>query len=79
MGNGCSSKIHGDEMADVIAMTGKSEIHEGPLVLPTFLQREETAAQIVALMQAKFSRPGPEEMLEILKCAELQVIALQRQ
>jgi hypothetical protein len=50
---------------------------ERPLALPSFLQREETAAQIVALMQAKFSRPGPQEMKEILKCAEQQITALQ--
>jgi len=40
------------------------------------LRREQLAAQIVALMQAHFSRPGPEEMKEILQCAEGQVIAL---
>lgn len=61
-------------MADVIKMRDP-ELHE--VHLPAFLQREETAAQIVALMQAKFSRPGPDEMREILKCAEQQVTALQ--
>jgi len=35
--------------------------------------REQLAAQIVALMQADFKRPGPEEMKEILKCAENQI------
>jgi hypothetical protein len=35
--------------------------------------REQIAAQIVALMQADFKRPGPEEMKEILKCAEDQI------
>ena len=44
--------------------------------MPLFLQREEIAAQIVALMQAKFNRPGPEEMKEILKCAEQQITGL---
>jgi len=44
--------------------------------IPSFLQREETAAQVVALMQARFDRPGPEEMQEILKCAAQQVTAL---
>lgn len=44
--------------------------------IPTFLQREETAAQIVALMQSRFDRPGPEEMQEILKCACEQITAL---
>lgn len=42
----------------------------------TLLRREQIAAQIVAVMQAHFSRPGPEEMKEILRCAEGQIIAL---
>lgn len=46
-------------------------------ILPLFLQREETAAQIVALMQSRFDRPGPEEMLQILECAEQQIIGSQ--
>ena len=41
--------------------------------------REQIAAQIVALMQADFRRPGPEEMKEILKCAEGQLATLQPQ
>jgi hypothetical protein len=65
-------------MAKIIAMGGAVEQPDPP-ALPAFLQREETAAQIVALMQAKFNRPGPEEMKEILKCAEQQVTALQLQ
>ena len=40
------------------------------------LRREQIAAQVVAVMQAHFSRPGPEEMKQILKCAEGQIIAL---
>jgi hypothetical protein len=40
------------------------------------LRREQMAAQIVAVMQAHFSRPGPEEMLVILHSAELQVTSL---
>jgi hypothetical protein len=66
-------------MADVITMCGSGEEEQAHVCLPPFLQREETAAQIVALIQAKFTQPGPEEMLEILKCAELQVIGLKRQ
>jgi hypothetical protein len=62
-------------MADVFEMGGKKEAATPSL--PTFLQREETAAQIVALMQAKFSRPGPQEMKEILRCAEQQITGLQ--
>ena len=52
------------------------KVKEQPLDAATILAREEIAAQIVALMQAKFTRPGPEEMLAILHCAELQVTAL---
>jgi len=50
-----------------------------PTAMPLFLRREEIAAQIVALMQAKFTRPGPDEMLQILKCAEQQIIGLLQQ
>jgi hypothetical protein len=42
----------------------------------TLIRREEIAAQIVAVMQAHFSRPGPQEMQEILRCAEGQITAL---
>lgn len=66
-------------MADVITMRSAESEERPPTSLPAFLKREETAAQIVALMQAKFVRPGPEEMLQILKCAELQVAGLRRQ
>jgi hypothetical protein len=65
-------------MAKLIRFGGEPEAKIS-VTLPPFLQREEIAAQIVALMQAKFTRPGPEEMLEILKCAEQQVTALQLQ
>lgn len=41
------------------------------------LRREQIAAQIVAVMQAHFSRPGPEEMKQILECADGQVTALE--
>ncbi len=39
-------------------------------------ETEETAAQIVALMQAKFSRPTPKEMLEILNCSADQICSI---
>ena len=64
-------------MAKIIEMGGAVEQLDTP-ALPPFLQREEIAAQIVALMQAKFSRPGPEEMKEILRCAEQQITGLQQ-
>ena len=41
------------------------------------IRREQIAAQVVAVMRAHFSRPGPQEMKEILRCAEGQVTALQ--
>ena len=63
-------------MADVISMRGANQGEAKCLTLPPFLQKEETAAQIVALMQARFSRPEPQEMLQILKCAEEQVTGL---
>jgi hypothetical protein len=62
-------------MADVISMRA-SQAEERPFALPSFLQREETAAQIVALMSARFSRPEPQEMLQILECARQQVTGL---
>ena len=61
--------------AEIFEMGPKQE--SAAVNLPLFLQREETAAQIVALMQAKFTRPGPQEMIEILKCAEQQITGLQ--
>lgn len=48
-----------------------------PLTGEEIIRREQIAAQIVAIMQAHFTRPGPEEMKEILRCAEGQVTALQ--
>ena len=47
--------------------------------IPALLQREETAAQIVSLMQSRFDRPGPEEMKQILQAAEQQITGLQLQ
>jgi hypothetical protein len=43
---------------------------------PDLIWREQLAAQVVALMQADFKRPGPEEMKEVLKCAEGQIAGL---
>ena len=65
-------------MAKVLTMGGEAE-QPSVRVVPNLLQREETAAQIVALMQSRFDRPGPEEMKQILKAAEEQVIGLQLQ
>jgi hypothetical protein len=62
---------------NLIKMPGSGDQESQPAALPLFLQREETAAQIVALMQAKFSRPGPDEMRQILRCAEQQITAQQ--
>ena len=39
------------------------------------MRREQIAAQIVAIMQADFSRPGPQEMKQILESAESQITA----
>ena len=66
-------------MAKIIEMGAANEQPITAPPLPDFLQREEIAAQIVALMQAKFNRPGPEEMKEILRCAEQQITGLQLQ
>jgi hypothetical protein len=65
-------------MAKVLNMVG--ETNESAIrTIPSVLQREETAAQIVSLMQARFDRPGPEEMKQILEAASQQVIGLQLQ
>jgi hypothetical protein len=42
------------------------------------LHREQLAAQIVAIMQADFHRPEPDEMRDILKCADGQITAMQQ-
>ena len=63
-------------MAKVLSI-GPEEPASTERRIPHFLQREETAAQIVALMQSRFDRPGPDEMLQILKCAEEQVTGSQ--
>jgi hypothetical protein len=46
-------------------------------ILPKCWEREETAAQLVAIMQAKFSHPSSQEMLEILRCTEQQISSMQ--
>jgi hypothetical protein len=37
------------------------------------VEREQLAAQIVAIMKAHFARPGPEEMKAILACASHKI------
>jgi hypothetical protein len=49
---------------------------EQPLSGEVLIRREQIAAQVVAVMQAHFSRPGPDEMKEILRCADGQITAL---
>lgn len=65
-------------MAKVLNM-GHEEDGMKVRTIPSILQREETAAQIVALMQSRFDRPGPEEMKQILQAAEQQITGLQLQ
>jgi hypothetical protein len=36
-------------------------------------RREQLAAQIVAITRTDFHRPGPDELRDILKCAEAQI------
>ena len=57
----------------VVSISGEPSSIPGEILI----RREQIAAQIVAVMQAHFSRPGPQEMNEILRCAEGQVTALQ--
>jgi hypothetical protein len=63
-------------MAKVVRMGGE-DVRSTVRTIPSLLQREETAAQIVALMQARIDRPGPEEMQRILESASQQLIGLQ--
>ena len=60
-------------MSGKIIQMGGEQPPSGELLI----RREQIAAQVVAVMQAHFSRPGQEEMKEILRCAEGQVTALQ--
>jgi len=57
----------------VVSISGETPAVPGEVLI----RREQIAAQVVAVMQAHFSRPGPQEMKEILHCAEGQVTALQ--
>jgi hypothetical protein len=65
-------------MAKMLNM-GSGEATSATRTIPHLLQREETAAQIVALMRSRFDRPGPDEMKQILNAAEQQIIGLQLQ
>lgn len=58
-------------MSNVIKFGGETKPSGDELI-----RREQIAAQVVAVMQAHFSRPGPDEMKEILRCAEGQITAL---
>jgi hypothetical protein len=57
----------------VVSISGEPQTIPGDVLI----RREQIAAQVVAVMRAHFSRPEPQEMKEILHCAEGQVIALQ--
>jgi hypothetical protein len=57
----------------VVSIAREPQTPSGELLI----RREQIAAQVVAVMRAHFSRPGPEEMKEILRCAEGQVTALE--
>lgn len=57
----------------VVSIAREPQIPSGEVLL----RHEQIAAQVVAVMRAHFSRPGPEEMKEILRCAEGQVTALE--
>ncbi len=63
-------------MAKLIDFSGSSSQPNHGIGL---MEREQLAAQIVAIMQAHFTRPGPEEMKEVLRSATEQVNALQPQ
>lgn len=41
----------------------------------TAVAREQVAAQIVAIMQALFARPNPDQMRELLQLADGQIAA----
>jgi hypothetical protein len=57
----------------VVSISGETPTIPGEVLI----RREQIAAQVVAVMRAHFSRPEPQEMKEILHCAEGQVTALQ--
>ncbi len=70
-------RVPGLKMATVIKLGVGNQLEAKKI--PALLQRDETAAQIVALMQSRFDRPGPEEMQRILEAAGQQVIGLRLQ
>jgi hypothetical protein len=59
--------------AKIVSISGQPQTASGEVLI----RREQIAAQIVAVMQAHFTRPGPQEMQEILRCAEGQITAQQ--
>lgn len=61
-------------------MMGKLVTLEGQPVRESLgaIEREQLAAQVVAVMQAHFTRPGPEQMKQVLNSAVDQVTALQQ-
>ena len=59
----------------VVSITGATA--DNAISGETLIRREQIAAQVVAIMRAHFSRPGPQEMREILRCADGQVTALE--
>jgi hypothetical protein len=64
-------------MAKMLNMGG-GEASTAARTIPHLLQREETAAQIVAIMLARIDRPGPEEMKQILESASQQITGLRQ-
>lgn len=40
------------------------------------IRKEQIASQVVAIMQADWNRPSPEEMKDILKAASQQIDAI---
>jgi len=58
---------------NVVSISGEQPTISGEVLI----RREQIAAQVVAVMRSHFSRPGPGEMKEILRCAEGQVTALE--
>jgi hypothetical protein len=40
------------------------------------IEREQLAAQVIAIMQAHFRRPGPQEMNQVLVTAQKQLEAM---
>jgi len=61
------------DVNNVVSISREQRTPSGEVLI----RREQIAAQVVAVMRAHFSRPGPEEMKEILRCAEGQVTGLE--